>query len=415
MGISYSGRVVVSGAPHGTPSHKGPATWTVQRFASKTSPVVPPMERRLTSTQPRAVHAYIQNMLTFVQRHDLVHRVHSLSARSEGGFWNDADRKEWEVIDSLLLKGRMESEKKCPPKKSGRFPRSPDLDRAGKWVSYWKLRIRKERTLISNQSRLAALELALQVPVEMVGPLTLTQMFCQAHLATNRFAEVKCTASARRQQHLKEMGKFAGVLHKWDPQAAIRRIQASEKASRQFGQLRVIFRDGQASGFDRLDIPDENAVLRQGEPVPRISLVVQEEIEEVLLPHTIKRFRQHAETPFGNGERCQRLGRDCTSDDAKAISSGRYDYKLLKLSEEARAWLLQLKEQDFMAIILVGRQSRSTIGWLSGVHLRRISHMSICVIVGGCNIVCDMEPHRGEKSSAADGSRLEGGIYGISW
>ena len=171
-------------------------------------------------------------------------------------------------------------------------------------MSYWKLRIRKERTLKSNQSRLAALELALQVPVEMVGPLTLTQMFRQAHLATNRFAEIKCIASARRQQHLEEMGKFAGILHKWEPQTAIRRIQASEKASRQFGQLRVIFRDGQSSGFDRLDIPDENAVLRQGEPVPRISLVVQEEIEEVLLPHTIKRFRQHAETPFGNGERC---------------------------------------------------------------------------------------------------------------
>ena len=131
------------------------------------------------------------------------------------------------------------------------------------------------------------------------------------------------------------MGKLAGVLHRWEPQAAIRRIHASKKASRQFSRLRPIFKEGQSSGFDRLDIPDSTAVLRKGEPVPQISLVVQEEIEEVLLPHTIRRFRQHAETLFGKGERCRRHGRDCQSDNAQAIASGSYNFKLLELSEEA--------------------------------------------------------------------------------
>ena len=113
-------------------------------FSGKTSSIMPPIERRLTSTQPRAVHVYIYTMLSFVARHNLVHRVGALAFRSDSGQWGDADTVEWEAIDSLLLKGRTEAENKCPPKKSGRFPWSPDLDRAGKWVAYWRIRIKLE-------------------------------------------------------------------------------------------------------------------------------------------------------------------------------------------------------------------------------------------------------------------------------
>ena len=82
--------------------------------------------------------------------------------------------------------------------------------------------------------------------------------------------------------------------------------------------------------------------------MPRIPLVVKEEIEEVLLPHTEQRFRQHQETPFGSGTRQRNLGIDSTSADAKALMAGTYDRELEQLTEEAREWLLQLKSKDFV-------------------------------------------------------------------
>ena len=318
-------------------------------FSSKTTEILPPCARRLTSTQPKAVHIYIANMLAFVAKHNIVARVNALCEQSDSGVWTPADVAEWEVIDHLLSQGRSESENKCPPKHSGRFPWSPELDRAGKLLSYWRLRIGQCRSGACNNSRLLELQTSLAILADHSRPLPLTRLFYEAQKAKKQFALVKRSSVEKRRQHLEDMGRFAGVVHRWAPQAAIRRIQASELSSQQFRQLRSIFRGGQSSGFDRLDIPDSTAVLRQDENIPRISLVVQEQIEEVLLPHTVRRFRQHDETPFGHGNRGARLGRDCTSHDACAISDGSYDYRLIELSEEARSWLQQLKTRDFVA------------------------------------------------------------------
>ena len=97
-------------------------------------------------------------------------------------------------------------------------------------------------------------------------------------------------AVALRAQHLVAAAQLAATLHNQSEAAAIAAIGAREKASRQFRQLRSILKAGQSSGFDRLDIPDVFAVLREGEETPRIPLVVKEEIEAVLLPHTEQRF-----------------------------------------------------------------------------------------------------------------------------
>ena len=214
--------------------------------------------------------------------------------------------------------------------------------------------------------RRAELETFLQVPPELTSHLPMVCLFREARHAKKRFGELKKSAGNKRAQHLEEVGKFAGILHKWEAQAAIRRIISSETSSRQFRLLGSIFGEGQSFGFVRLDVPDTFAVRRQNEPVPWISLVVQKEIEQVLLPHTVRRFRQHSETPFGGGKRGRRLGLDCTSADARAISDGSYDFKLLALSAEARAWLLQLKDRNFVGAEGAICTRVSTEEWIAG-------------------------------------------------
>jgi hypothetical protein len=118
-------------------------------------------------------------------------------------------------------------------------------------------------------------------------------------LAKQALRQVKRKATLLRETFLQESANLSASLHRWDATAARKSILARERASRQFRELRRILHGGRSSGFDRLDIPDEYAVRQEGAAIPRIPLVLKEEIEEVLLPHTEQRFRQHQETPFG--------------------------------------------------------------------------------------------------------------------
>ena len=125
-------------------------------------------------------------------------------------------------------------------------------------------------------------------------------------------------------------------------------ISSVERSSLQFQQLRKILRTTTSAGLERIDVPNNDAVLRPDEQIPRIPLVTKEEIEEVLVPHTERRFTQHQETPFGHGYRQRSLGVDCTSADARALREGTYDFHLSKLTAEARTWLSELDTKQFV-------------------------------------------------------------------
>ena len=45
-------------------------------FGGSTSPVLPPTSRRLTSTNPKALHIYIGNMVKYIEIHGLAEKVH---------------------------------------------------------------------------------------------------------------------------------------------------------------------------------------------------------------------------------------------------------------------------------------------------------------------------------------------------
>jgi hypothetical protein len=136
------------------------------------------------------------------------------------------------------------------------------------------------------------------------------------------------------------------------------------------------FNKGASYGLERINAPNSFAVLRPGEDIPRIPLVVKEQIEEVLVPHTVQRFRQHPETPFGAGVRQKALGMDCASDDARAILNGTYDRELESLSAEARAWLLKLRTKDFVHAGAVIYTTISTDDWVCGWKKMRESTAS---------------------------------------
>ena len=116
-----------------------------------------------------------------------------------------------------------------------------------------------------------------------------TEKFRDARKAHKK---VKLNAIELRELHMNDPAQFLAALHGMPDVSARAAIAAREKSSRQFRTLRSIFHKGRSSGLERLDIPNDFAVLRQDEPQPRIQLVTKEDIEKVLLPHTVRRFRQ---------------------------------------------------------------------------------------------------------------------------
>ena len=112
-------------------------------FASETSPIVTPNTRSLTSTNPKAVHLYVHHLMNFISEQCIEIRIANLVHQSVLGLWGDREVLEWEAVDLLLAQGRIAAENKCPKRKSGSLPWSPDLDLAGKLVQYWRLRLRE--------------------------------------------------------------------------------------------------------------------------------------------------------------------------------------------------------------------------------------------------------------------------------
>ena len=120
--------------------------------------------------------------------------------------------------------------------------------------------------------------------------------------------QVKVNANILRQDHLEDMAKLSAALHNMLEGSAAAAIAAREKASIKFRKLRSILRTSISSGLEHIDVPNQQAVLREGGTTPRIPLVTKEEIEEVLVPHTVRRFTHSTkktllETVLGSKDR----------------------------------------------------------------------------------------------------------------
>jgi hypothetical protein len=343
---------------------------------SHTSEVTPSVDRRLTSTSPRAVHTYIEAMKTQVSKHDILSKVQQLQKVSETGKWSDERVRVWESIDKLLSEARIASKRKCKAKRSGLFPWSPALQEAGCRLLYWKLRMSAHMCNKVNANTLTKLTTQLKVSPTDQGPQLGITIRNNIQRSRRAFTKAKVKAQSLREEHLRESASFFAATQQMLEKAAAAAIAARERSLQQFRHLRSIFHKGASYGLDRIDVPDSYAVLRQNEETPRIPLVVKEAIEEVLVPHTERRFRQHQETPFGAGKRQQELGIDCTSNDARDLMDGTYDRELEQLTEEARTWLTALRTRDFVTAGAVIDTTISTDDWICGWKKMRESTAS---------------------------------------
>ena len=345
-------------------------------FEGKTTEIIMPVQRRLTSTNLLVVTKYMEFLLKYVAQHHILRRVQALKQTSDCGDWNEKSQSEWEMLDRLLLRGRQQAEGKCPEKRSGAFAWSPELSRAIKLLFFWRMKARNHTCSWQNKQQLQELAEELEIDPTERDSKSRKLTYDRIRIARSMLKDLKKRAKINRDQYLDESAKLVAALQNMNDDSSLRAIQQREKSSRQFGRIRQVFQSNKASGFDRLDVPDKYAVLQDKEEIPRLTLVVKEEIEAILVPHTIDRFRQHEETPFGRGERKRRMGYDCRSTDFEQAMHGTYDYDLEKLSDEAREWLMALKTKPFVETNGTIDVSVSMEEWIAGWSKMRESTAS---------------------------------------
>jgi len=349
-------------------------------FGTDTSDLVPAAHRLLTSTNPRAVHTYTNHMRKHIRIHAIAEKVKLLEQASMNDKWTSADEQMYEQICMSLREGRAAAEGKLERKKSGGFWWSPDFNETRQPMFYWKLRARAITSGIRNEEIITKLEEDIDnLPEE---PIMLNEVGSfvhqQSRLARRTHFKSKKNSRNNRAEFKKEEAAFEADRRGVSQPSAISVIQQREQAERNKRQMNPVFKETKSSGVDRIDVPNAFAVLRPNEAVPRIPLLVKDEIEEVLVPHTMQRFRQPAtdRTPFAIGERQKRLGRNCDSRDARDIINGIYNWKLDELTEEARQWLHHLKRHPHVPASHMIDTSISTEQWIQGWSKMRESTAS---------------------------------------
>ena len=205
-------------------------------FMGNTSPVVASSARRLTSTNPIAVHTYMNAMLTKIERHGLAAKVFNLQQHSESGEWTEAHVCEWEKLDRFLEEARLSSERKCSAKKSGQAPWSPALKLAGQSILYWRMRLCELTGTQASVSTLAKLAKS----IGLAEPLTTQQPYqvLRAKLQQARLdhSAAKKEATRLREEFLTERAKFLAATQGMSEHAACAAIVARERSSQQFRQ-----------------------------------------------------------------------------------------------------------------------------------------------------------------------------------
>jgi hypothetical protein len=201
-------------------------------FGGPTSPIVAPQERRLTSTNtPQAVHEYTKHMQLHFEVHRILEKVAALCEKSDIDQWSAEEIIEWGKIDDILDQGRRAAENKCAARRSGQYPWSPELDRAGSRLSYWQLWLREFTSKKNNLSTLNDLATAANIPESSRIWQTSKFVRRETRRARRVLKKVQKDADILHEQHLAETAKFSAIVHNMDESAARVAIEARELTS----------------------------------------------------------------------------------------------------------------------------------------------------------------------------------------
>lgn len=306
-------------------------------FGGATALIQDRPRRQLVSTNPRTVAAYLEHVRQAFDSNKIMERSEVLEQQLADKGATTTLIAEVTSLDQQVSQILLAAESKCSKASTGPYPWSPLLQRTSSHLHYWLTRLSQLTTDRSSNEYLHALELELQIKLgQDTHPMSKLELIAQVRAARADVKAVYAEATANRKAFLLDKIALHNSTGQQESADALSAIAKAEQQQRTWAQIRSALKPERSAGLDRIQVLDATSGEHQW-------VYTTDEIHSSILSNNIKRFRAHAATPFGSGERSAHLGADCQSDAVEELLHGKYEFHLDELSDEARHWLEQLQ------------------------------------------------------------------------
>jgi ribonuclease HI len=329
-------------------------------FGGTTSQIDPTARRKLVSTNPRVTKKYIEHSRQAYESNRIAARAASLQQAFALEGATDSLIAQYIALDQQITEILLAAENYCSRHIGGNYPWSPEYWEGSTVLRYWITRLSQLRTGIDSSQ---ILDLTLQLlesrapknehlPNMRLHSQTKAFLLEQTQRARTDMKRIRIEAQELREKFLKERSEYHAMAKKKSAEGALKSIISAESSSRLFRSIRNAFKGIQCPGLDRVQVQRTPLPATAGNqtnaptPAPITEWESSKEgVHAALTSANPARFRGHAPTPFGHGDRLLDIGSDCTSPSVAAILEGTYGYRIDELGPEQKEWIRQLQRR----------------------------------------------------------------------
>ena len=288
-----------------------------------------PSARKLKSSNPKRVSAYLDKVKANFENHNIYQRVETLWDEMQGKVsMSNSQVSKYEALDRDIIRSCKNAENMITSVHKERYVWSPALDSASKAYQYWRLR----KKHITNKTKSDEIkkwgrEMGINED-ELVSTTAIEKEIRQAHAALE---EIQKNDRERRVEFLNSLADKYASDNDIDHATAVRELMAHEEIRELFRTIRLKLKGART--------PQISEVWMTGEDGNKIVISEHDEVESHLLQRNWTQLRQASNTPFADGELGDLLHYDGTGEIAEQILHGEHFPALDKLSDTVKNYI----------------------------------------------------------------------------
>ena len=288
-----------------------------------------PSARKLKSSNPRCVAAYMEKLGENFVNHNIYDRMESLWTEMEGKVVMTAKQVDrYEALDRDIFRLCKNAENNICSVKRGRYMWSPALDSAMKVVKYWKLR----KKYINEEWKTEQIKAwGNGLGIYDGNSVDEAQISIEIEQARKALVEVQKRDRDKRVEFLSTLAAKYAEDHNTTHETAVRDLMSHEETRELFREIRMKMvgtRSAQISEVWTMD--DENC---------KHILNEHSAVEDHLLHRNKIQLRQASSTPFADGTLGDLLHFDGTGEVAEKILKDEYFPEMEYVSDTAKKYI----------------------------------------------------------------------------
>ena len=291
--------------------------------------------RRLKLNDPRVVQRYQTSLDDFFTAHKLYERMRVLRSGIRYGYpLTDAQKREYEDIDTLRDKGMRQAAKRCRKLRMGGRQWSPTLQKARDTILFWTLIRRRLKKCKVGARRILRLKKKLGITTNTELPLQEVERYLAK--AYKRYKVCRRNDNELRKSFLEELAQAKADKGNLKVATVLRNMHQLEATRRTFRRIRYSTKKGR-SGTTKIHVQKRNRVKE---------VTKKEEMEKYIVAENEKKFHQtEGRCPLLHGQLYKDLGAMGDGPRVCDVLDGSY-IPPAGTSPETVSWLQRMKIKD---------------------------------------------------------------------